>query len=465
MVWMAEGMEELRRENERLRRELEKALRRIAQLEETVARQQKRIAELEKRLRPAETAEAREGARLFKVESRHRRRPPGPPEGHPGVTRPPPDHVDEEAVHELRECPECHGPVEKTGEEERFTEEFVPARVKVTKHRISRYMCRRGCGHFSAPDPTISGSPFGPNLHAHVALMRHLGIPFGKIGLLLKLQHGLEITKAALIAMVRRVAAALEPAYEGLRQDIRKSAAVEDDETGWRVDGRRGYLFAFTSAGPSAVRNPTVLYTAERGRRHKVVERVLGRNWGGVFIRDGYPAFDKLRYEMQVCLVHLKRNLLDVEARRSGVTRGFWRFARWLRRVLNAAIRWNKRLPWRWRHKRAEVRAAMEERVDRLTAHPWRDPDAKRICKTLRRHRNWLFTFLTKRVPYHTNGVEREIRPCVVTRRNSHGSKSRRGARDTAVVMSVAVTCRRRGRDFLQAVQGAFRPRGRPSRA
>lgn len=455
---MAEGMDELRRENERLKQK-------VAKLEEELARALRRIEALEKRLRPAESAEAREKARMFKVESRSKRRPPGPPEGHAGVTRPPPDRVDEGVSHALDACPECSGPVKKVGERERPEEEFVPARLKVTLHRIGEYECTRGCGTFSAPDPTIQGSPFGPRLHGVVALMRSLGIPFGKIGLLLHLQLGLKVTKAALMAMVRRVACALEPAYRGLREDLRKSEAVEDDETGWRVDGRRGYLFAFVSAGPGAEKRPTVLYSAEGGRDHRVTERVLGKNWSGVLIRDGYTAFDKLRYEMQVCLVHLKRELLDVEARRSGVRREFWRFARWVRRILNKAIRVGERLPWRWRHKRAALRAQLEEQVDRLVAYPWRNPDAVRISKTIRKHRDRLFTFLTKRVPYHTNGAERDLRHCVAIRRSSHGSKSRRGARDTAVVMSVAVTCRKRKEDFLEAVREALRAGGGPSGA
>lgn len=451
---MSEGMEELRRENQelrrensRLRRELEKALELIAELRE-------HIAQLEKRLRKAETAEAHEEARLKKPDRQRRRgRPPGPPEDHPGVTRPPPDHVDEVVTHTLDGCPHCHGPVEKVGEETRYEWEYVPARTRVTEHRIAHYRCPEGCGAFPAADPTPAGSPFGPRLHALVALLRSLGIPYGKIRLLLWLQMGLRLTKAALMAMLHRVAQCLEPRYQQLQEDLRKSEAVEGDETGWRRDGRRAYLWAFASAGPPAGGPPTVLYTIERGRGHQVAERILGPDWPGVFIRDGYPAFDSLRYEMQVCLVHLKRKLHDVEARKSGATREFWRCARWLRRILNKAIRGSERIPFRWCRRRAALRARMEQWVDHLTAHPWRDPDAKRICKTLRRHREYLFTFLTRRVPYHTNQVEREIRPCVVTRKNSYGSRSQRGARDLAVVMSVAVTCQRRGEDFLETVQ------------
>ncbi len=71
---------------------------------------------------------------MFKVENRRKRRPPGPPEGHAGVTRPPPDRVDEGVSHALDACPECNGPVKKVGERERYEEELVPARVTVTLH-------------------------------------------------------------------------------------------------------------------------------------------------------------------------------------------------------------------------------------------------------------------------------------------------------------------------------------------
>jgi hypothetical protein len=286
-----------------------------------------------------------------------------------------------------------------------------------------------------------------------VALLWSLGITYGKIRLLLWLQHGLRVTKAALMAMTRRVAQCLEPTYQRLHGDLRESRAVEGDETGWRQDGRRAYLWAFASAGPPAGGPPTVLYTIERGRGHDVAMRVLGPDWPGVFLRDGYPAFNSLPYEMQVCLNHLRRMLHDVEARRSGVTREFWRCARWLRRILHRSIREGQSLPWRWHRRRAELRARMEQWVDQITRHPWKDPDAQRICKFLRKHRGHLFTFHTRRVPCHTNGVEREIRPCVILRKNAYGSRSAQGARNLAVVMSVAVTCQRRGEDFMETVQ------------
>jgi len=115
------------------------------------------------------------------------------------------------------------------------------------------------------------------------------------------------------------------------------------------------------------------------------------------------------------------------------------------------------------RRRRAADR--FQKRLDRLIDRDYADPHALRLARGLRKVRHQMFTFLRfPGVPWHTNDVEREVRPMVVVRRNGHGSKSWAGAEATAVLVSVKESCRRSGRNFIELLEKTLSgcARGRP---
>ena len=70
--------------------------------------------------------------------------------------------------------------------------------------------------------------------------------------------------------------------YTRLRQEIRASPVVYGDETGWRQDGRNGYLWS-----PEHSRG-----ALRPGRSQRVVEEVLGDEFEGVLVSDFYGAYN-----------------------------------------------------------------------------------------------------------------------------------------------------------------------------
>ena len=82
------------------------------------------------------------------------------------------------------------------------------------------------------------------------------------------------------------------------------------------------------------------------------------------------------------------------------------------------------------------------------------DKHCNRMLKKLRREKDHLFTFLeVDGVEWHNNSAERGIRPCVILRNNSYGSRSEEGASAIAVLMSVKQTCKAKNDDFLDAMR------------
>ena len=102
-------------------------------------------------------------------------------------------------------------------------------------------------------------------------------------------------------------------------------------------------------------------------------------------------------------------------------------------------------------------RARLDVRLGELMETSWQHPQACRLVKRLRRHRNELFTFLDEAgVPFDNNHAERAIRPAVLIRKNSYNNRSRRGADAQAVLMSVYRTLKQRGHHPIDTIVKAI---------
>ena len=79
---------------------------------------------------------------------------------------------------------------------------------------------------------------------------------------------------------------------------------VYADETGWRTDGKNGWLWA--------VATPTqTVYHINKSRSGAVIEELLGKAFGGTLVSDFYSAYSKMNCKKQKCLVHLLRELTE----------------------------------------------------------------------------------------------------------------------------------------------------------
>jgi hypothetical protein len=143
-----------------------------------------------------------------------------------------------------------------------------------------------------------------------------------------------------------------------------------------------------------------------------------------------------IRQARQACLAHLLRDLDTVDNQGRG-GKHWPDFARKLHRLLGDAIRlWRQdRLP---PENFGSGRQRLQERLDKLIAAPSKDAQAKRLIKRVRRHREYLFTFVDKPAgPFDNNLAERFIRPAAIIRENSHASGSRRRAEAQGMLMSI----------------------------
>lgn len=375
---------------------------------------------------------------------------------HKGVTRPVPEKVDITMKVTAKKCSHGHKLSGPLWFEERYVEDIVPARVVRKKYLVAVYWdpeCKRKVR--ARPKDVLPHEHFGINLMLLVSFMRTLGLTTKRIKMLLLELYGLNLSRSTILHMGGRVAEEFGEYYVEVRKEIRAGDAVHFDDTGWPVDGVNNWIWAF-------VGKAAAWYTVKETRRRTVVEETLG-DYGGVVGSDFYPSFDKLPYRQQKCLIHLLRDVRKARRRGRKVSLQFRRFERRMRRIVQDAVRVHERI--KDRATRLRRKKLLEDRVLSLCSKRYTDRNCIRVCKLLRRHGKNLFTFLEfDGIHWNNNSAERAIKPSVLVRKNSYGSRSHAGARNHAVLMSVSETCRMRGISFSDFGRSYFEAKiGDPS--
>jgi transposase len=234
--------------------------------------------------------------------------------------------------------------------------------------------------------------------------------------------------------------------YESIRQTVAQSGWVVPDETGWRLGGHPAWLHTLVSPKATA-------YVIDPTRSGVVAEDILGLDYDGTMIHDGwspYDQFEKARH--QQCLNHLLRR---ADAMAATATRGAVRFPRRVAELLRTGLDLRDRHAAGVisRHGLVVARGRLENQLSDLIFPPKTNAANETLAQHLWNHRDDLFTFLRLPGLDATNWrAELAIRFGVILRKVWGGSRTWVGARAQAVLMSVWRTCWQQGRcalDFL----------------
>lgn len=374
------------------------------------------------------------------------RKKPGRPEGHEPALRPMPTKIDHHQQVPLKRgrdrkplCPHCNCRLARIRKRKRPVEDLVPSAVEVTCfHTEQGYCpnCRRNVESRAPEQPPAANVPHGQlgiNALATAAILRvRHRLPYRQISQLLRDLPGLSVSAAGLVKQIKRLARWLDGKYQDLIRRMRASGQAHVDETGWRIDGKNYWLWAFT--------DPTfTVYHIDASRGGKVPRKLLGEAFNGTTVCDFYAGYDGLAGPKQRCLTHLMREVKEL----SETDEAFAgcplsrKLMRWCKDALGHKKRWDE-LP----DPAYELKASrLEGRLDELMRSRWENPDADRLCKRLTRHRADLTRFLwEKDLEGTNNAAERALRPAVVMRKITGGSRSESGAAAWAKLASLIRT-------------------------
>jgi len=469
----------LRAENQHLRYELT-ALRpqsyqdgiRIGRLEERVAELsaenhllKQRVADLTAQAKQKPTATPPSFVKANVPEKK--RKTPGRKIGHVAALRPMPAKID---VHQdvpvpvdtlgKPSCPHCKTQLSDVEHHERVVEDIIPAKVVTTcYHTTSGWCpsCRKQTESRADDQPPAHDLPhpqLGINALATAAVMRVCyRLPLRQITRFFLHLPGLKLSPGAIVKQIRRLGKWLEGQYDRLKIVLRAAGVVHGDETGWRINGKNGYLWTLTNATHT-------LYHVDRSRGAKVIIDLLGKSFGheggGKLVSDFYSVYDQIGGTQQKCLTHLLRELRDTIAKRPELkTHPFFKRCKALVQAMLRLKRRREELDSKVYEHQVKL---LEDRLLALSQTTWGDADADRLTKRLAKYREKLTPFLHHaELDGTNNAAERALRPAVVMRKITGGSRSESGAKAWSILASVMRTAQQQGRDVVETLKTLLR--------
>jgi transposase len=444
------------------------AAERATQAEERLTKAEAVIADLTRRLEATERAGKRQAAPFRKGPPKADPKTPGRkagcqhgPHGH----RPPPSP---EQVTECLEaplpddCPHCRGALVETEVAQQFQTE-IPRQPIVRQFNVHIGHCER-CGkrvqgrHALQTSDALgaAAAQIGPDAQATVVLLnKEAGLSHGKVAEVFDQVFGIDLSRGASAQINLRAAERLESDYELILEEVKKSEVIVPDESGWRIGGYSAWLHAWVGDRATA-------YAIDSQRSAAVLSRVIGEDWDGTMIHDGFASYNAQFVEAihQQCLAHVLRRAHTLEEAAVG---GGVRFPRQVIALLTEAIHERKRCVngeialARLTNRRDEF----DERLWELLWRPRSVPEQETFAAHLRRHAGEIFAFVTDPFLEATNWqAEQAIRPAVVNRKVWGGNRTAAGARAQSVLMSVLETCRRHARSALDYISQTLRSAG-----
>ncbi len=378
-------------------------------------------------------------------------RPKKPRRGRPGACRTLAANPDRIIEATLGACPHCDHALGAADQPDIHAYDHIdllpihPIVTRINRHRGVCPCCRKRVAA-TAPEGFEPGSPFGPGL---CALIIHLhvtqAISFERLARLLAEVFGLSISEGAIANILARAEAPLLAAAAPIADAVRASPIVGSDETSARVGGKTWWQWVLLGS-------TAICHVIADTRAASVVTAFLGGAQPEVWVADRYGGQLGHGAVRQLCLAHLLRDATyAIEEGDDGFAPGF-------RFLLLRAVAIGKRRDALKGSTLAHYHADLERRLNRLLSAPTpQRPTARRLFRAMRRDRDDLFRFVTRRdVPYTNNACERALRPSVIFRKVTGGFRAEWGAKVYAAAASVIATGRLHGLTAFEALRAAL---------
>jgi len=457
-AWQKEQAIRLKKENAELKKELKLRKETIARLEqeiEKIEEQRDRYRNLvfKKNVDPEEP----KAETVNQPPPTKKKKNRGAQAGHPGHGRKKPQCVDEVKRIHLTRCPDCGTELSRSNEIFSHTVEDIPAfeepRIQTTRYEIERQWCGTCKKKVSArPAGVIPRCRLGINLLLYVLIQKYgAKTSWETIVFNLRVLFGVTVSEGALVAMVHRVRQTLGERYLALLDEIRGSPVKHADETCWRVNGVNHWLWGFFT--PTAA-----YYTIEESRGKGIPSAILaGSHENDVLVRDDYAAYTALPLKQQSCWAHLLRKCREYAEdprRASPEVKALYASLKTMFVDLQNTLagpysQFTRQLAYK----------KFKQRIDSIINTCYHYRDAREIRGRIFHQNTKLITaVLHKNVPLTNNLAERQLRPMVVARKISGGSRSWEGAKTHAVNMSVFQSIRTQNQPLIPTLKSLILP-------
>lgn len=388
-------------------------------------------------------------------------KPKGAQKGHADQQRSllAPEQVDQLIVCHPQRCPDCATcltpelpdalPVRRTQ-----VWELPPFRAHVTEYQC-RTVCCPTCQQLviGVRPADVPPGAFGPRLSALIALLHgRYRLSTRETVAFVHEVAGVELSLGCVSSSCTRVSEALAPVATTIQARVQAHPYVWVDETSWREQAQRGWLWV-------AVSREATCFRIAPSRGQQALWQLIGTEYSGIVHSDRASVYHAVpNRQRQLCWAHLIRNL-------QGLVDHQHAESVWAHRMLN----WTGALFAAWeaytsgffdqlalQQALMPVRLALRELVQQGARSEWDKLAA--LCQDLQRHWDGLWTFSrVAGVEPTNNAAERALRPGVVWRKSCYGTQSSAGSRFVERILSVGATCARQGRNLFAFLTDAVR--------
>jgi transposase len=363
----------------------------------------------------------------------------------------------------INECPCCGGELRyQRTDHVSITDMPERAQAEVKSYAVEVRSCVRCGKRVRGEHPNVAPDQYGATAHrvgprvkaaAH-AVHYGMGVPVRKVPAIVREFTGVEVTQSALTQdALKKAEGVVGEAYQELRAGVPTAPVVYTDDTGWRIHGQAAQLMTFDT-------DESTVFQIRSQHRNEEVRELIPADFPGVMVTDRGKSYDAEEFhevDQQKCLDHLKRNIDEVLQTKTGPSRGFGL-------KLKAILRPARQL---WRDQRAGKARNFQRRAERigqkLTYHLRRrrlkDPDNQRLLDGigLQHDQGRVLQFLRNPSVEPTNNrAERALRPAVIARQLSHGSKNERGAGAYSAFASVIQTAAKKAISTFDTLHNLF---------
>jgi transposase len=366
-------------------------------------------------------------------------------------------------------CAVCNEPFNPLKTEFAYVTDLPEPKPRITEYRISVGVCPTCQTIVRGAHPDLATDQRGSTahrLHPNVLALGHalqygFGIPNRRVPKVLEACTGITVTSSALCQNALHhgadVGGVVQLEYQVLRKAVKDAAMVHTDDTGWRVKAMNAFVMTFKT-------NSSVVYQIRSQHRSVEVNEVIPSDFKGTLVTDRFSSYDAKVFnevKQQKCVAHILKNirvLLEQKARGRS-----HEFLKALRGVFKQALRLQLRFKLGALPEVGFKREAgtLERKLTRLLEKRVSNAGNARLQGELRWHHNRgsLLRFLRDpSLEATNNAAERALRPVVITRKLSAGSKNTRGAEAFSAFKSVIETGWLLGRSPMASLVRLYRP-------
>ena len=385
-----------------------------------------KIIWLEKRLLAYENAHTPSSKQRFKKILVKKSGKLGAPIGHPKYDR---KMSEPNIIIEYTEekCIYCNSKLNSPIEIKNFIEEEIsePQPIKTIKHKVYCYFCEK-CRKITIAKNNAPKGNFGKNVQSHVALLKFEDrLPLRKVESSLKRHYGIAITNTGIYGIIKRVAKKLNIPFYDIIKIIRSAKIIYIDETEYKLNGKIWWLWTF-------VCEDAVLFVIRKSRSKEVIEEILGKNFNGIIVSDGWKAYTQFAKILQRCWAHILRECDKLEEK----YKDFKNINEKIHKLFNEICEIRKDPPPE--DKRKILQLEMKKRLERIARNMISDYRFRKLGnKILNGIDSWFTCVVYLDVEPTNNFAEQALRELIVQRKIMGGLRSE----DGAIIMERITTC------------------------